>query len=84
MPIYRVRFMKTVANDTGHEREVCQRAVEVEAESAEAALRPARALFCEVERIGDWSQRSDRSETELVGNKTQSQTHAAKWPSASI
>ena len=84
MPIYRVQFMKTVADDTGHEREVCQRAVEVEADSAEAALRPAQALFCELERIGDWSQRSDRCEMELIGNKTQPQTRAAKWPSAAI
>jgi hypothetical protein len=59
MPRYRVSFFKTVCGDTGNEAAVCQRAVEVEAENAEAALEPARALFCKLEEIRHWSIRSD-------------------------
>ena len=66
MPRYRVTFFKTVCGDTGRETRARQRAVEVEAESAEAALEPARALFCKLEQIGHWSFRSDACATEEV------------------
>ena len=66
MPRYRVTFFKTVCGDTGRETSVCQRAVEVDAESPEAALEPARALFCKREQIGHWSFRSDACATEEV------------------
>jgi hypothetical protein len=66
MPCYRVSFFKTVCGDTGRETAVCQRAVEVQAENAEAALEPARALFCELEQIRHWSLRSDAYKTEEV------------------
>ena len=66
MPRYRVTFFKTVCGDTGHEAAVCQRAVEVDAENAEAALEPARALFCNLEQIRHWSVRSDACATEEV------------------
>jgi hypothetical protein len=82
MAMYRIR-MKTVTDDTGHDRQVCQCAIEIDAESAESALRPARALFCKLEEIADWSHRADCSETELVGGKDRPQTHAAKWPTPS-
>lgn len=84
MPIYRVRFMKTVANDSGHERQVCQRAVEIEAETPEAALGPAQAVFCQLEGVADCSQRSDCCETEVVTAAPRSHTHAAKWPAVSF
>ena len=63
---YRVTFYKTVCGDTGHERPVCQRAVEVDAESDEAALEAARALFCKLEQIRHWSLRSDACATEEI------------------
>jgi hypothetical protein len=66
MPRYRITFYKTVCGDTGHEAAVCQRAVEVEADSAEAALEPARALFCALEQIRHWSIRSDACATEEI------------------
>lgn len=84
MPIYRIRFMKTLADDTGHERQICQRAVQVKANSAEGALRPAQALFCELEGIADWSYRSDCCDLELIGDKDEPQTHAARWPTAAL
>jgi len=66
MPRYRVSFFKTVYGDTGREAAICQRAVEVEAASAEAALEPARALFCKLEDIRHWSIRSDGCATQEV------------------
>ena len=66
MPRYRVTFFKTVCGDTGREMSVCQRAVEVDAESAEAGLEPARALFCNLEQIRHWSFRSDACATDEV------------------
>ncbi|HEY7382213.1 MAG TPA: hypothetical protein VH743_00975 [Beijerinckiaceae bacterium] len=64
MPRYRVTFFKTVCGDTGRETSVCQRAVEVDAENADAAIEPARALFCKLEQIPHWSVRSDACATE--------------------
>ena len=66
MPSYRVRFLKRVADSTGRERQICQRVVEVEAESSEAALEPARALFCSLEGIPHWSIRSEGCDLELI------------------
>src|SRR5829696_1459140 len=66
MPTYRVRFIKTVINDTGHERRICQRAIEVRAETRAAAISQSRAVFCEREGIADCSQRSDCCEADLV------------------
>jgi hypothetical protein len=83
MPIFRIRFIKTVSNDTGHERQVCQRAVEIEAEDALAALGPARAAFCELEQIPDWSYRADCCEAEVVQAFTPSHTQPAQWPARS-
>jgi hypothetical protein len=84
MPLYRIRFMKTLADDTGHERQVCQRAVQVEADSGEGALNPAQALFCELEGIAHWSYRADVCDLEVVGDKTGPQTHAARWPTVAL
>ena len=78
MPTYRIRFMKTVMNDTGHERQICQRAIEVEADTREAAMSTSRALFCALEGIAECSQRSDCCEIDLVGDKA----IAAKWPTS--
>jgi hypothetical protein len=66
MPHYRVRFLKTVCNDIGRQSTMCQRSVEVEADSPEAAIGPARARFCELERIGHWSFRADSHAAEEI------------------
>jgi len=59
MPVYTATFYKTVSDDTGHERKVCQRVVEVEANTQASALVSARDLFCMLERIADWSWHAD-------------------------
>ena len=42
MPLYRVRFLKTVSNDTGDEAEACQSSVDVKAASATETIQRAR------------------------------------------
>jgi hypothetical protein len=59
MPLYTATFYKTVSNDTGHERRVCQRVLEVEASTRALAIVPAKELFCMLERISDWSWHAD-------------------------
>jgi hypothetical protein len=59
MPLYTATFYKTVSDDTGHERRVCQRVLEVEASTRALALVPAKELFCMLERISDWSWHAD-------------------------
>jgi hypothetical protein len=38
MAHYRVRFLKKVCNDTGHEHRTCQSVIEVDADSSELAV----------------------------------------------
>jgi hypothetical protein len=44
MPLYRVRFLKTVSNDTGHGAQACHRSVDVEAAGATESTQRAREL----------------------------------------
>ena len=46
MPSYCVRFLKTLSNDTGHEVQVCQTSLEVEAFNEQDAIARARELIC--------------------------------------
>jgi hypothetical protein len=64
MKRYRVRFLKTVCNDRGDERSICQRALEVDSAGEEAAVELAKRLFCSREQVSDWSLRSDSYEVE--------------------
>jgi hypothetical protein len=59
MPRYTAIFVKTVCNDMGRERKVCQRVVEVHADSRAAALASAKARFCALENISEWSLYAD-------------------------
>ena len=62
MPRYCVTFLKTVCNDRGDERRICQRTLEVESAGEDAAIKLAKQLFCFREKISDWSLRSDSYE----------------------
>ena len=53
MPLFDVRFIKTVRDDTGHERRACQAAFTVEAPSLTDAMRRAEADFCRQKRVHD-------------------------------
>jgi hypothetical protein len=60
MARYVARFMKDVLGENGHEAEICQRSIEVEAKSRGHAAELAKIRFCETENVGDWLLHADR------------------------
>ena len=70
MSRYVVRFMKVVLGENGHEAEICQRSMEVDAADEPHASDLAKVSFCESERVKDWSLHADRVHIT-----------AAEWPS---
>jgi hypothetical protein len=59
MPVFTAIFSKSVSNDTGHERKVCQQVIEVEADNRSLALASAKERFCVLQLIPDWSLHAD-------------------------
>jgi hypothetical protein len=55
-----VRFMKDVLGENGHEIEICQRALEVDASNEGQATELAKKKFCEKEALCEWSLHADR------------------------
>jgi hypothetical protein len=45
MPIFRIQFVKTLSNSTGHERQVCQISVDIEAADNDKAIVRAKELL---------------------------------------
>jgi hypothetical protein len=60
MARYIARFMKDVLGENGHEAEICQRSIEIEAASQAGAVDAAKIKFCETEKVKDWFLRADR------------------------
>ena len=60
MTRYVAHFLKDVLGDNGHEAEICQRTVEIEASCREQAADLAEREFCEIEHVGSWLLRADR------------------------
>ena len=60
MARYIARFMKDVLGENGHEAEVCQRSIEIEAPSRVHAAELAKLKFCETENVRDWLLHADR------------------------
>lgn len=60
MARYIARFMKDVLGENGHETEICQRSIEIEARSTAHAAELAKKKFCEREQVKDWSLHADR------------------------
>jgi hypothetical protein len=60
MTRYVARFMKSVLGENGHEAEICQSSIEIEAHSQADAAELAKIRFCECERLKDWSLHADR------------------------
>ena len=67
MKNYVVTFFKTVCTDSGHEREIKQRTVEVSAASEQEALKKAQAELCRKENLTHWAAHADRYEIGLAG-----------------
>ena len=60
MARYVVRFMKDVLGDNGHEAEICQRSIEIEAPCVTDAAELAKIRFCEREHVRNWLLHADR------------------------
>ena len=60
MARYVARFMKDVLGENGHEAEICQRSIEIEAPSRVHAAELAKTKFCETENVRDWLLHADR------------------------
>jgi hypothetical protein len=60
MAHYVARFMKNVLGGNGHEAEICQRLIEIEASSLGDATELAKLKFCESENVGNWVLHADR------------------------
>jgi hypothetical protein len=60
MARYIARFMKDVLGENGHEAEICQRSIEIEASCRERAAELAKIEFCETEKVKDWLLHVDR------------------------
>jgi hypothetical protein len=52
--------MKDVLGENGHEAEICQRSIEIEATSRGHAAELAKIRFCQTENVRDWSLHADR------------------------
>jgi len=52
--------MKDVLGANGHETEICQRSIEIEASSSWHAVEMAKVKFCETEKVRDWLLHADR------------------------
>ena len=60
MARYVVQFMKVVLGENGHEAEICQRSMEVNAADKLHASDLAKVRFCESECVKEWSLHADR------------------------
>jgi hypothetical protein len=60
MARYIARFMKDVLRANGHETEICQRSIEIEASGRGRAAELAKIEFCEAENVKDWLLHADR------------------------
>jgi hypothetical protein len=59
MARYVVRFMKVVLGENGHESEICQRSIEVNAADKLKAADLAKVSFCESECVKEGSLHAD-------------------------
>ena len=60
MARYVARFMKNVLGGNGHEAEICQRSIEIEASCATDAAELAKTRVCESEHVKEWLHHADR------------------------
>ena len=69
MPKFKFRFMKLVSDSSGHERQICQREVEVEAQNPEEARGLAEEQFCASEGINNWNMHADTVEIDQINKE---------------
>ena len=59
MPRYVAKFTKKVLTDSGHQSSIIQRAFDLDARDRDEAGRLAKARFCDLEGIQNWSSHAD-------------------------
>ena len=60
MSLYVARFMKNVLGENGHEAEICQRSIEIDAAGLGDAAELAKLKFREMENVKNWLLHADR------------------------
>lgn len=65
MPQFDIRFMKTIADTTGHDRLVCQWRGRLDVRSESEAVERAKAAFCRDRQIDSWTTHADAIELQL-------------------
>jgi hypothetical protein len=60
MAHYIARFMKDVLGENGHEVEICQRLIEIDAPNRGRAAEFAKTKFCAAENVRNWLLHADR------------------------
>ncbi|SDK26894.1 MULTISPECIES: hypothetical protein [Bradyrhizobium] len=68
MTKYIARFMKNVLGENGHEVEICQRVVKVEASTKNQACEMAKLSFCQLENVSEWWLHADSFIVSAVRN----------------
>ena len=59
MPRYVAKFTKKVLTDSGHQSSIIQRAFDLDARDRDEASQLAKARFCDLEGIQNWSSHAD-------------------------
>jgi hypothetical protein len=52
--------MKDVTGENGRAAEICQRSIDIDAGNKGSAANLAIAMFCDAEKVKDWSLHADR------------------------
>ena len=60
MTRYVVKFFKDVLGENGHEAEICQRQLDIDALNPLDAAERGKRKFCDYERLAHWSLHADR------------------------
>jgi hypothetical protein len=55
-----IQFMKDVLGENGHESEICQSSLEIDASNEGQATEMAKRKFCEQQALCEWSLHADR------------------------
>ena len=66
MSRYIVKFLKDVLGANGHQAEICQNCIDVDAPNEKGAMETAKQMFCEREALTNWSVHADRIEVKAA------------------
>jgi len=78
MSFYRMYFFKVVSNDTGHERKICQRLIDIQASCPDRAVTQGQQLFCSLEGLPKWWLHADGYELERLPDQSRTKDGAGQ------